>query len=167
MVLWYNLAVRRSFNPRSHAGSDSSIVSSYPTARACFNPRSHAGSDRPRWALARSFYRFNPRSHAGSDRIFCLESRQPVVFQSTLPRGERLLTMPMGTWQVGFNPRSHAGSDYIHRWIFYYRKRVSIHAPTRGATPWKNVVASPPSSFQSTLPRGERPSNQGSLYPAY
>ncbi len=54
-----------------------------------------------------------------------------------------------------FNPRSHTGSDYPdgswHSWC----DRISIHAPTRGAT-----LAPNPSSastvFQSTLPHGER-----------
>ena len=57
-----------------------------------------------------------------------------VIFQSTLPRGERLET-------------DRNSDDW---------ERISIHAPTRGAT----LIASPVNDiwrFQSTLPRGERP----------
>ena len=67
--------------------------------------------------------------HARVDMISCW-----ILFQSTLPHGERL----RGTWcprmnQCCFNPRSHMGSDSI---IKGYRRRyrVSIHAPTWGAT---------------------------------
>ena len=55
---------------------------------ACFNPRSHAGSDLGRQGQALSLDSFNPRSHAGSDPI-CRRSVLSVMFQSTLPRGER------------------------------------------------------------------------------
>ena len=55
-------------------------------------------------------------------------------FQSTLPRGERLIRFRVGLASVV----------------------VSIHAPARGATtkPERFMVAAYP--FQSTLPRGER-----------
>ena len=59
-----------------------------------------------------------------------------VQFQSTLPREERrkLLVIICSGIQY-FNPRSHERSDGI-----WYRARhtpfpISIHAPTRGATP--------------------------------
>ena len=57
-----------------------------------------------------------------------------VIFQSTLPRGERQRTG-----------------------IFFDKEEyISIHAPTRGATfKQKNVAIF--YIFQSTLPRGERP----------
>ena len=32
-------------------------------------------------------------------------------FQSTLPRGERLVIMAVVLLLIGFNPRSHEGSD--------------------------------------------------------
>ena len=55
---------------------------------------------------------FNPRSHKGSDG----------------GAGKEIRLDP------DFNPRSHKGSDRSMR--FYRRKKdISIHAPTRGATP--------------------------------
>ena len=56
------------------------------------------------------------------------------TFQSTLPRGER-----------------HLSVLYVYRY-----RTVSIHAPTRGATNCANMVGSRSIRFQSTLPRGER-----------
>ena len=123
------------------------------------------------------------------------------IFQSTLPRGERLpeLSSPRENcnfnprshegsdraWDAGlrssshFNPRSHEGSDSTLRTLRYHRT-ISIHAPTRGATCFRCILRWPPTpdfnprshegsddnadivviefgTFQSTLPRGERP----------
>ena len=77
-------------------------------------------------------------------------------FQSTLPRGERPDRQGwFRVWLTNFNPRSHEGSDsgdYVasclaykfqstlprgeRRYILYSlsKYRISIHAPTRGAT---------------------------------
>ena len=142
------------FNPRSHEGSDQFEALQHEAGRR-FNPRSHEGSDRStntHWTHALSF---NPRSHEGSDPWRTLPARlRPVsihaptrgatwsglnvagqeVFQSTLPRGER---RPGGGGSgapiQGFNPRSHEGSDQVVP-VQYRKGRVSIHAPTRGAT---------------------------------
>ena len=55
------------------------------------------------------------------------------IFQSTLPRGERLQGKRGGVSYANFNPRSHEGSDRTN--VGYSQDyRISIHAPTRGAT---------------------------------
>ena len=54
---------------------------------------------------------FNPRSHEGSD-LFQLLTSQGLLY---------------------FNPRSHEGSD-IDEAQLLFNSRISIHAPTRGAT---------------------------------
>ena len=76
-----------------------------------FNPRSHEGSDpRPeRYILPN--YDFNPRSHEGSDRIGGGNTED----------------------SVNFNPRSHEGSDLVLS-ESNHRTKISIRAPTRGAT---------------------------------
>ncbi|ENO77323.1 hypothetical protein C664_11935 [Thauera sp. 63] len=54
-----------------------------------------------------------------------------------------------------FNPRAHAGRDADIRGVDGKLCRVSIHAPTRGATMravWREVQE----VFQSTRPRGAR-----------
>jgi len=60
---------------------------------ACFNPRSRGGSDAHCLAAAAGGQSFNPRSRGGSD--MCKMSIRVVMrlFQSTLPRGERLECM--------------------------------------------------------------------------
>ena len=100
-----------------------------------------------------------------------------LEFQSTLPQGERPLYDLKTSHPSDFNPRSHKGSDLgdmsrdsdcrisIHAptrgatWDWSSKKRrgyISIHAPTRGATlaPLRQNTSS---QFQSTLPQGERP----------
>ena len=99
-----------------------------------FNPRSREGSDgAARWTDGRSGY-FNPRSREGSDipldAVFTMYS----LFQSTLPRRERL--------------------HYMLNYTTMYK--ISIHAPAKGATMIKYVVPDM-EKFQSTLPRRERP----------
>ena len=78
------------------------------------------------------------------------------LFQSTLPRGERQKTFKIAwCFSRNFNPRSHEGSDgdRSHRYsnsnkfqstlprgerpnnpFEKYNSKISIHAPTRGAT---------------------------------
>ena len=81
----------------------------------------------------------------------------PIVraFQSALPRGERQ--------QIGGSPDEDRNIS-IHaptRGATKYSKttkitfEISIHAPTRGATV-KIILWVSTSTFQSTLPRGER-----------
>ena len=99
-------------------------------------------------------------------------------FQSTLPRGERPTTERARQQLDNFNPRSHEGSDGEEREETVAWNKISIHAPTRGATKtrngnyWKNnyfnprshegsdrvsgISVPPNKRFQSTLPRGER-----------
>ena len=59
-----------------------------------------------------------------------------IGFQSTLPRGERLYKdVGNKKCQTDFNPRSREGSDRKCQRISYSAERISIHAPARGATP--------------------------------
>ena len=55
------------------------------------------------------------------------------MFQSTLPRGERLNRLLLIKTPISFNPHSHEGSDNIFSVISVILV-VSIHTPTRGAT---------------------------------
>ena len=76
---------------------------------------------------------FNPRSREGSD-LFRIRSSYDAAY---------------------FNPRSREGSDGRERLCNGNGLRISIHAPTRGATTSVLMVWDMP-RFQSTLPRGER-----------
>ena len=75
---------------------------------------------------------FNPRTHEGCDNLLTACVAPLVSFQSTHPRGVR------------------------QKWFaVLIIEGVSIHAPTRGATPTTEAWISE-SLFQSTHPRGVR-----------
>ena len=77
-----------------------------------------------------------------------------LIFQSSLPRGERLHVTGNKRITGDFNPRSHEGSDCVA----FGRDgefAISILAPTRGAT-YRLVERFFRGIFQSSLPRGER-----------
>ena len=54
---------------------------------------------------------FNPRSHEGSDEAIDEYQAARLLFQSTLPRGERPALANDELTANDFNPRSHEGSD--------------------------------------------------------
>ena len=98
---------------------------------------------------------FNPRSHEGSDSLPQPSCTSVMVFQSTLPRGERPISTSSGRPSINFNPRSHEGSDrgnlpddFVQ---LYFNPRS--HEGSDGF-PRRPMI--PRSAFQSTLPRGER-----------
>ena len=119
---------------------------------------------------------FNPRAHGGRDIVISLWWRW-MVFQSTRPRGARLSCQIHRNRRIGFNPRAHGGRDHLTRftnplitsfnprahggrddltWSRDIDLRVSIHAPTGGAT-LMCIFARGKKMFQSTRPRGARP----------
>ncbi len=73
------------------------------TLRENFNPRSHAGSDSTSPCRCRAKTNFNPRSHAGSDVLELIRGEAMTAFQSTLPRRERhkggILCLPLDKFQ--------------------------------------------------------------------
>ncbi len=103
------------------------------------------------------------------------------MFQSTRPRGARRPPYILALTLFRFNPRAHAGRDgHASGYLLIYRvsihaptrgatqfqefsilpSKVSIHAPTRGATRLKRVDVDS-NLFQSTRPRGARPHHVG------
>ena len=121
------------FNPRSHKRSDPA-EHHQADCQADFNPRSHKRSD---WHLLPLFFKhwnFNPRSHKRSDCI----------------------AIPLSTITCYFNPRSHKRSDKALYYPLTTLCNISIHAPTRGATPNSTNPRYRSIKFQSTLPQEER-----------
>ena len=119
------------FNPRSHEGSDDDQAQRTSTTMD-FNPRSHEGSDS---RIETEVDQIKISIHAPTRGATSIKPQRScmTIFQSTLPRGERLFThgahafytefqstLPRGERQDGsnprersgdFNPRSHEGSD--------------------------------------------------------
>ena len=98
-----------------------------------------------------------------------LEGGIKKIFQSTLPRGERLVSPAAELTSAGyFNPRSREGSDEVVASHSERRQQISIHAPARGATQ-RAESSQRITEFQSTLPRGERqtPYQNISIIPSF
>ena len=88
-----------------------------------------------------------------TSRISC--HLKPVLFQSTLPRRERLHGRRHDQQRTYFNPRSREGSDWLSRCDGLYRRKFQSTLPRRErhVTELQNVTTM---TFQSTLPRRER-----------
>ena len=128
------LALYKCFNPRTHTGCDRTARQRQRLQRG-FNPRTHTGCDAYALNNLQSRGRcFNPRTHTGCDNLSRKSFPRPCCF----------------------NPRTHTGCDDPKRRSSSGLK-VSIHAPTRGATQasLSNTLAS--YEFQSTHPHGVRP----------
>ena len=98
---------------------------------------------------------FNPRSREGSDLVYyglllisCISIHAPA-------KGATILTQGKEPVDLNFNPRSREGSDSFFKTPFQPFV-ISIHAPAKGATILFTVFVHSV-SFQSTLPRRERP----------
>ena len=98
-----------------------------------FNPRTHEGCDAFHILPSLRLLCFNPRTHEGCDNTMHIRC-------NTIKR---------------FNPRTHEGCDYPYSSLLISSK-VSIHAPTRGATKEFMPDGKRTKSFQSTHPRGVR-----------
>ncbi len=77
---------------------------------------------------------FNPRSHEGSDQKNMLKTSAKSMFQSTLPRGERLFGGSGSTLIACVSIHAPTRGATVQPPNCSGRDRVSIHAPTRGAT---------------------------------
>ena len=143
-----------------------------------FNPRSREGSDRKQLQDMLDVVDFNPRSREGSDDHYdylfvrlVISIHAPArgatflanafiytyhIFQSTLPRGERHELAEIPDRESRISIHAPARGATFKRRVQALTGKISIHAPARGATPG---CGSPDIHriFQSTLPRGERP----------
>ena len=124
---------------------------------------------------------FNPRSHMGSDYLRISLGIHLLLFQSTLPHGERPVFVEQPPNHDKRFQSTLPHGERRHSALLALPIRVSIHAPTWGATlrednPAKDIPSFNPRShmgsdikkdnqtckyhkFQSTLPHGERPAN--------
>ena len=120
-----------------------------------FNPRSREGSDENYIHAFSLYLHFNPRSREGSDYALYDDVSDHVLFQSTLPRGERRLQKLYATLYRHFNPRSREGSDTT---VLPGRPKPFIFQSTlpRGERRQNSSGIATAVVFQSTLPRGER-----------
>ena len=163
------------FNPRSRVGND--------TTPAEFAGEECLSIHVPAWGTTSSrinkLYLWTLSIHvpAWGTTARNQTAHKQMIFQSTFPRGERLLLNSKYLYHVTFNPRSRVGNDRSKPDVLTF-PRLSIHVPAWGTTfsyrSCHKVLSFNPRSrvgndctnsvhcqiqenFQSTFPRGERP----------
>ena len=129
---------------------------------AHFNPRTREGCDTV-WSLEVGDYDpFQPTHPRGVRRTRFFVSSSESLFQPTHPRGVRQGKMIPRSEYENFNPRTREGCDPVHTTpqhrTFYFNPRtregcdrtgvcygerepISTHAPARGATCSKTLLA--------------------------
>jgi len=143
------------FNPRAHAGRDYS-QRCCQSMRMCFNPRAHAGRDDTIISTFNSqnpFQSTRPRRARHNNQV---HSQSHSEFQSTRPRRARqgyMLQTHRGSSFQSTRPRRARLQDAE---IYRNAARVSIHAPTQGATWVYMLLIQVGLLFQSTRPRRAR-----------
>ena len=98
-----------------------------------FNPRTHTGCDAEISGRIEALSEFQSTHPHGVRHYELKVTDGDAVFQSTHPHGVRLRPDCLICLRAGFNPRTHTGCDHT---VFQRLPlvKVSIHAPTRGAT---------------------------------
>ena len=100
-----------------------------------FNPRSREGSDDFILSMADLLYLFQSTLPRGERLPLAFPCQRLTRFQSTLPRGERRYILQDFLFPLlYFNPRSREGSDTNTTDDGDKTNFISIHAPARGAT---------------------------------
>ena len=120
-----------------------------------FNPRSRKGSDRKARAQRTEITKFQSTLPQGERRKYAPGQAVPVIFQSTLPQGERHIRQLGTQLSQQFQSTLPQGERQERIFMSLLYRKISIHAPARGATGWTNSWV-PQTQFQSTLPQGER-----------
>ena len=144
------------FNPRARTGRDWGCRC-IPAGSGCFNPRARTGRDSCDASDYADYGFQSTRPHGArqSFKPFCSwglvsihapargATRYEAVvaslewFQSTRPHGARPPAVGLTVIVIGFNPRARTGRDETER-LEYLQLKVSIHAPARGATAWRD-----------------------------
>ena len=143
------------FNPRTHTGCDLHwyeaeyvgyvFQSTHPhgvrhttifivSVNGSFNPRTHTGCDVPFMIKTIFLGGFNPRTHTRCDKPKTCANKIVGLFQSTHPHGVRLdlITDVRQKLQVSIHAPTRGATP--HHLRHDGQPQVSIHAPTRGAT---------------------------------
>ena len=86
-------------------------MSTHVTRIPYFNPRSRVGSDDKLGEIENATEQFQSTLPRGERLVSAQASSARLPFQSTLPRGERRAFPQHTRHQSYFNPRSRVGSD--------------------------------------------------------
>ena len=119
-----------------------------------FNPRAREGRDIARDVVGISVDGFNPRAREGRDLLGSDPGASLSMFQSTRPRGARLLKAARcrRLRRVSIHAPARGATQCMG--CEGLRKQVSIHAPARGATIMSMNIANSVYSFNPRAREG-------------
>ncbi len=148
----------KSFNPRAHTGRDCSAQQARcGRAVSIHAPTRGATKGQLLFSFDKKFQSTRPH---GARHVLIARRYTFSTFQSTRPHGARPgLVRSSACRNKCFNPRAHTGRDLV-RIVADLLRRVSIHAPTRGATSTE-IATKTSRQFQSTRPHGARHGRKG------
>ena len=141
------------FNPRSREGSDKGYAIIANLVAISIHAPARGATPLMVKIMPSSFISIHAPARGATENAAA--DAKITGFQSTLPRGERLLASGSLFRPADFNPRSREGSDRRISRIssqnlnFNPRSREGRDTPIAGSRTF-------PFEFQSTLPRGER-----------
>ncbi len=148
------------FNPRARTGRDPPGRCG-PPCPICFNPRARTGRDSLQRADSTLRKSFNPRARTGRDvtgRPPCTSTGVSIHapargatccirmaflllrFQSTRPHGARRAMLNINEDDLKFQSTRPHGARLPTLWPVRRTHTVSIHAPARGATAWRQAL---------------------------
>ena len=105
-----------------------------PCSCTHFNPRSRVGNDSFSDKKMRELFISIHVPAWGTTTVQC-EIQGSEKFQSTFPRGERLVINRKDSFYSNFNPRSRVGNDGFSISTVGVCDMISIHVPAWGTTP--------------------------------
>ena len=167
------------FNPRAHVGRDTQVkhlihsdkVSIHaPTWGATSRPgevhsrQQEFQSTRPRGArqvtpeMATACVSFNPRAHVGRDRCSMCRRSKNRRFNPRAHVGRDTSSSARRYIQTSFNPRAHVGRDVLRSMYDTMSSRSFNPRAHVGRDDTDSIDKTLKYVFQSTRPRGARPS---------
>ena len=141
------------FNPRTHTGCDAACRNLMTKVYVSIHAPTR-GATTANYAANGIVQGFNPRTHTGCDGLIAYQPLNGHSFNPRTHTGCDFITISIVSRNGSFNPRTHTGCDNSCK-IWLVLSRVSIHAPTRGAT-FVTVLILKSEEFQSTHPHGVR-----------
>mgnify|MGYP004434834711 CR=1 FL=1 len=143
------------FNPRSYKRSDLGRRFSVVVYKTYFNPRSYKRSDGSRDTTRKLFQNFNPRSYKRSDSPISLRQWTDWNFNPrSYKRSDQSEAKPYEINKISIHAPTRGATEEVAK--DFSKPMISIHAPTRGATTLCSQMSSSSSWFQSTLLQEER-----------
>ena len=154
-LVYQPLSLHNYFNPRSREGSDYSLKSG-ADGEYDFNPRSREGSDCFHAVIFAVYTAISIHAPAKGATQHDTGKKVVNIFQSTLPRRERLCAQEHAKCVESFQSTLPRRERLFGRRCIFLPQQISIHAPAKGATSQVDEGMDIIVQFQSTLPRRER-----------